>query len=263
MKLGAYELGPDGENEGIYTGDALGICNIPSGSIDALIFDPPYCAGAISESQRTKLTGQGLRSENIRRFGWFIGDNMGTAGLAYLMRQIALIGANIIKPTGSLLTFCDWRMVSSVQPAIESAGLRFQNLVIWNKGSMGLGNGFRCQHELILHFTLGSPEYYDKGVSNVITCSRVSRLDKVHQTQKPVELMMALIRVVVPRNGIVVDSFCGSAATCIAAKCLGRRYLAFEIDPATAELARTRVRMTPSPLPGLTLETQAALELEE
>jgi len=41
---------------------------------------------------------------------------------------------------------------------------------------------------------------------------------------------------------------------------LGRHYLAFEIDPATAQDARNRVRQTQPPLPGLVVE-QAAMEL--
>lgn len=247
--LGPYILGPnDTPENGIYTGDALGICHIPPNSVDAFIFDPPYCAGAISEAQRTKITGQGLRSENVRRFGWFVGDNMGTAGLAYLMRQVALIASNVTKQTGSILAFCDWRMISTIQPAIESAGLRFQNLIVWDKGSLGMGNGFRCQHEMILHFTLGSPEYHDKGTSNVIRCPRVPKKEREHQTQKPVDLLAALIRVVAPIGGAVVDCFVGSGSTCVAAKREGRKYLAFEIDPDIAEDARKRIKSTPFPL---------------
>ena len=47
---------------------------------------------------------------------------------------------------------------------------------------------------------------------------------------------------------IVLDPFCGSGTTCLAARALGRHYLAFEIDPDTCELARERVRNTQPPL---------------
>lgn len=250
MKLGPYVLGPnDTEENGIYTGDALvAMRELPGDCLDAVITDPPYCSGGFSESNKSRAAGQGLRSENIRRLGWFIGDNMGAAGLSWLMRCLAVESQRTVKRTGSLLIFCDWRMHAILVPAIESSGLRHQNLLIWNKGSMGLGFGFRHQHELIMHFTLGAPEYHDAGTSNVITAGRMPAQSRLHQTQKPLELMAYLVRVVVPPGGIVVDPFVGSGSTAAACKQLGRRYLAFEIDPDTAEMARQRVRETQPPL---------------
>lgn len=250
MQLGKYQLGPnDFPQNGIYTGDAL-CClrDIPDRSVDAFVMDPPYCSGAISESKRTRAKGQGLRSKSIERFGWFIGDNMGTAGLTYLLRSIAIEARRICKPTSSLFTFCDWRMIPALEPAIESTGLRWQGLIVWDKGHMGLGAGFRCQHEIIMHFTFGAPSYYDRGTANVLYSQRVPSNERLHQTQKPIDLLNQLIHVAVPAGGIVCDPFCGSGSTCVSAKILGRRYLAFEIDPDIAELARNRVRNTQPPL---------------
>lgn len=247
--LGPYLLGPNDENQGIYTGDALQLLGeLPENSVDAMLVDPPYCAGAISEAQRTRSRGQGLRSSTISRFGWFTGDNMGTAGLMWFLRSLALETMRVVKPTGSLLVFCDWRMLPSLEPAIESAGLRWQSLVVWDKGSMGLGQGFRHQHELIMHFTLGGPEYHNLGTSDVLPFGRVTTSERIHQTQKPTGLLAALIQVVAPFNGVVVDPMVGSGATCIACKQTRRRWLAFEIDPNVAEPARERVYYTKTPL---------------
>ncbi len=44
-----------------------------------------------------------------------------------------------------------------------------------------------------------------------------------------------------PRGGLVLDPFCGSGTTLIAAKRLNRNYWGFETDPETAALARSRV----------------------
>ena len=49
-------------------------------------------------------------------------------------------------------------------------------------------------------------------------------------------------------GAIVFDPFCGGGSTLAMCKWLGRRYLAFEIDPATCKLARERVRNTQPPL---------------
>ena len=230
------------EDMRLFCGDALEVMKtLESGSVDAVVTDPPYCAGAISEAHRTRAAGQGLRSENLRRFGWFVGDNMGTAGLTWLLRSMAVEAVRIVKSTGSLLIFCDWRMLSALQPAIESAGLRYQGLIVWDKGCMGLGTGFRNQHELIMHFTLGSPEYHDKGTANVIRADRVDTDEREHQTQKPADLMRKLVQVISPEGGTVLDPFSGSGSTGVACIQTGRRFIGIERDEGYYAIAERRI----------------------
>lgn len=216
----------------IHQGDCLDLMRgFPDACVDAVITDPPYCSGSVSEASRTAAKGQGLRSENIKRLGWFVGDNMGTAGLVWLIRSMAVESLRLLKGNGSLLVFCDWRMIPNLIPAVESAGFRYQNLIVWDKTHMGLGNGFRARHELIMHMTAGSPEYYDKGTANVLSCKRVSADDREHQTQKPVELIEQLVRVVCPVGGTVLDPFAGSCTLAQACATTGRNYICIERDP--------------------------------
>lgn len=49
---------------------------------------------------------------------------------------------------------------------------------------------------------------------------------------------------------LVVDFFTGSGTVPAVCKQLSRHFLAFEIDPDTAEAARARIVLTPTPLPG-------------
>lgn len=224
----------------LYLGDALEVME-GLAPVDAIVTDPPYCSGSVSEASRTAAKGQGLRSENITKLGWFVGDNMGTAGLAMLLRSMAFRGLKILSPEGSVLVFCDWRMVPNLAPTIESAGLRFQNMVVWDKGAMGLGMGFRAQHEIVLHYTAGAPKYHDLGTSNVIRTGRVTADEREHQTQKPVELMEALLRVVCPPGGAVLDPFMGSGTTGVAATMLGRRFIGIERDPQHFDTACKRI----------------------
>lgn len=240
-----------GDDVRLYRGDCFdALWDQPDGSVDAIVIDPPYCAGAISEAQRTQAPGQGLRSENIRKFGWFTGDNMGTAGLIWLLRTVAVESRRVVKPTGSLLVFCDWRMQANLQPAIEAAGLRYQGLVVWDKGAMGLGTGFRNQHELILHYTYGSPDYYAADVPNVIRCQLVRGDDREHQTQKPLPLMRDLVRVVTPPGGRVLDCFMGSGSTGLAAVQLEAGFVGAEADPAHYATALRRLRHATGAGPG-------------
>lgn len=64
----------------------------------------------------------------------------------------------------------------------------------------------------------------------------------------------------VDNDAIVFDPFTGGGTVPAVCKMLGRKYLAFEIDPDTAEMARRRVRQTQPPLPGLVVE-QAEMAL--
>ena len=78
----------------LYLGDCLDI--LPGlEAADAMITDPPYCSGGVSEASRSAAKGQGLRSDNLTRFGGFVGDNMGTAGPACLLREVAANGARL------------------------------------------------------------------------------------------------------------------------------------------------------------------------
>ena len=231
-----YEIG----NATLYHGDCIDLMStLPK--VDAVITDPPYCSGSVSEASRTAAKGQGLRSENLTRYGWFVGDNMGTAGLVFLLRTMAFRALDILNPEGSLLVFCDWRMVPNLAPAIESAGMRYQNMIVWDKEMMGLGLGFRAQHEIVLHFTAGSPKYHDLGTANVVKAKRVGAGDREHQTQKPVDLMQRLVRVVTPPGGTVLDPFCGSGSTGVAAIAESRKFIGIERDPTHIETARVRL----------------------
>ena len=233
----------DADGITIYHGDALDVMReLANASVDAVVMDPPYCAGSVSEAGRVAAAGQGLRSDNLKRFGWFVGDNMGTAGLVWLLRSVAFEATRIVKATGSMLVFCDWRMQASLQPAIESAGVRYQGLIVWDKQHLGMGNGFRCQHELILHFTFGSPEYHDKGTPNVLRSRRVSSGEREHQTQKPIDLLSRLIRVVTPSGGTVLDPFAGSGSTLHAAKNLGCGAIGIEREQSHCATAAERLR---------------------
>lgn len=49
---------------------------------------------------------------------------------------------------------------------------------------------------------------------------------------------------------IILDPFCGSGTTCVAAKRLGRRWIGIEINAGYAETARRRVLNTERPLFG-------------
>lgn len=62
-----------------------------------------------------------------------------------------------------------------------------------------------------------------------------------HVNQKPIKLMEFLISLVTKENAIILDPFCGSGTTCIAAKNINRHYIGIEIDTHNVEISNKRL----------------------
>jgi DNA modification methylase len=237
---------------------------LPPRSVDAFVMDPPYCSGGSTETTRRSAKGQGIASDRLQsgEVTWFAGDNMTTPGLVFLLRSVAFEAERLLVPGGSVLAFCDWRMWAILAPAMESGGLRLQNMVVWDKGSAGLGTGFKPTHELVIHLCNGPGRFHALTGSNVLRFGRVRGADKDHPTEKPVDLLQSMIRVVAPRGGLVVDPFMGSGSTGVAALREGRRFVGIERDPGYVDVARRRCQETAEQrdLPGLLEPTPPAGE---
>lgn len=232
--------------------DALdALKTLETGSIDAMITDPPYCSGGSSEAERVAAKSQGVRSSTE----WFVGDSMTTAGLVWLLRNVAIEAARLLKPDGNLLVFTDWRMVPMLAPALETSGLRWRNQVVWDKGHAGLGRGFRPRHEMVLHYTKGATPAFDTKATNLIPASRVSSGRRVHPTEKPIELLQQLIGATTPGDGIVCDPFAGSGSLAAAAHSLGRRAVLAERDPAFCRVIADRLSSLASRRPELPVQS--------
>lgn len=74
--------------------------------------------------------------------------------------------------------------------------------------------------------------------------SPINKSDKEtynHPTIKPLELVKRHILHSTKPNDIVLDCFCGSGTTCVAAKETGRRFIGMEIDPTYYKIAVDRL----------------------
>jgi len=69
-----------------------------------------------------------------------------------------------------------------------------------------------------------------------------------HPTQKPVGVMVWVVQNYTEPGDIILDPFCGSGTTCVAAKKLGRRYIGIELSEKYCRIARNRVKNTERPL---------------
>lgn len=63
----------------------------------------------------------------------------------------------------------------------------------------------------------------------------------LHPTQKPVRLMSALVELVTAPGQLVVDPFCGSGSTLVAAQQTGRDFIGGDLNEAYCDVARRRL----------------------
>lgn len=82
---------------------------------------------------------------------------------------------------------------------------------------------------------------YNSLSSNMIKVSSGKNDHGKHPTQKPVELMEALIKLTTQEGQVVLDPFCGSGSTLVAAKKLNRKYIGIEISKEFCEISRKRL----------------------
>lgn len=65
--------------------------------------------------------------------------------------------------------------------------------------------------------------------------------ENAHPAVYPLYIVQELIKLLSQENSIVLDPFCGSGTTCLAAKILKRQYLGIEINPEYVQLANERL----------------------
>ena len=75
-----------------------------------------------------------------------------------------------------------------------------------------------------------------------------------HIAQKPVKLLQALIELTTKEEQVVLDPFCGSGSTLVAAKTTNRHYIGFDID--TESVAIARERLAPDMFESVSRETE-------
>ncbi len=70
--------------------------------------------------------------------------------------------------------------------------------------------------------------------------------ERLHETQKPLELIKYLIKLATREGQVVLDPFMGSGTTALAAQELGRHFIGFEIHEEFCRVARERLGARPT-----------------
>ena len=82
---------------------------------------------------------------------------------------------------------------------------------------------------------------YEHSPDNVLRSGFAPGEGGRHIAQKPVKLMRSLIELTTLEGQVVLDPFCGSGSTLVAAKAVGRRYIGFDNDESCVAVSKRRL----------------------
>jgi site-specific DNA-methyltransferase (adenine-specific) len=219
----------------LYLGDCLEI--LPTlGKVDAVVTDPPYEKEAHRVGRRTHKS---IKS----------GVNVDLSFDAITETQridIACSTTDICE--GWSIFFCQAEAVTPWRDALEKASAKYKRTMVWIKpdsapqfNGMMPAPGYEsmplawCGH--------GKPHWNGGGKRGVFThLTNQSDRHGVHQTEKPVSLMVELVGLFTNRDNIVADPFMGSGTTGVACVKLGRKFIGIEIEPKYFDIACKRIQ---------------------
>jgi len=127
--------------------------------------------------------------------------------------------------------------------AFTEAGGHWSTFLIWAKDTPTLGRSdYQRQYEPMLYgWKEGNPHFWcgarDQGD---VWCIDKPRVNDLHPTMKPVELVERAVRNSSQKGDLVLDPFAGAGTTLIACHKTGRRARLVELDPRYVDVTITR-----------------------
>lgn len=214
---------------------------LPDASVDLWLSDPPYGLEQLEvlrDGDGSYQQGMALMSEH---------HNQDIERVLKLLRELAPQLHRVLKPSAHFYCFTAFQYAGDFIKAL--APLEFQPpMLIWKRernttAAFGY-NYMSCAECIIYGHNPPRGKRLNKNIGNILEFPEVPKSLRVYPTQKPVPLLKALIAQSTIKGDLVLDTFGGSGSTLEAAKELGRRGLAFEIDKDAWSRAQLRLSET-------------------
>lgn len=190
---------------------------MPSASVDFILTDPPYLVRYRSR------TGQTIANDD--RDGWL------EPAFAEMYR--------VLKPGSFCVSFYGWNAADKFIGAWRKARFRIVGHIVFRKRYASSVRYFRHQHEQAYVLGKGDVAFPDEPLPDVLDWTYTG--NRLHPTQKPVPVLRELVTSLSKPNAIVLDPFCGSGSTLLAAREVGRSYVGIELDAKHHNTARLRL----------------------
>ena len=202
---------------------------IKSKTIDLIIIDPPYEISRTTNFQNGEETGKDTDRFRISMdFGDWVNN---FSGLDIVIKECY----RILKDGGTLICFYDLWKITVLKEYFENAKFKQIRFIEWLKTNPVPINSkinylTNAREVAVLGIKKSKPTFnssYDKGIYEFPICHDKGRF---HPTQKPVELIEALIVKHSNEKDVVLDCFSGSGTTGVAALKQNRDFIGCEIS---------------------------------
>lgn len=149
----------------------------------------------------------------------------------------------ILKDDSHCYLMVNGRNLNELQNEAEKVGFKYQNLLVWDKGNATPNKWYMNACEFILFLRKGKAKNINNlGSKTILSVPNVR--NKMHPTEKPVELIQILIENSSNENDTVLDPFMGSGSTGIACLNTNRNFIGIEIDAKYYEIAKNETYLT-------------------
>ncbi len=254
----------------VICGDSIEEMNkMPPDSVDLIFADPPYWMrtdGVLNRVEGTEFDGCDDAWDKFASLDDYQGFTKKWLSACY----------RILKPNGSIWVIGGMQCIYTIGSIMQELGFWLINDVVWHKKNPTpnfMGTRLNNSHETLiwavknkkakytfnyktakeLNVDTVPEEAHAKGVRKQLgsvwrfsVCSGSERLkaengEKLHSTQKPLEMLERIIAISSKKGDLVLDPFGGTMTTGAAAKKLGRSYIMIESDPRYCRFGENRL----------------------
>ena len=237
------------KNVRIYNGDVIEALNeLPEGCIDLIFADPPYnlsndgftchAGKRVSVNKGKWDESKGLEEDYNFHFSWIEACK------------------RVLKPDGSLWVSGTYHSIYSCGYILQKQGWHFINDICWFKPNASPNLScrmFTASHETLIwvrknknakHYFnyelvksldwkedfLKKPDKQMRSVWAISTPKTIEKKHGKHPTQKPEALLERIVLACSKENDIILDPFCGSATTGVAALKNNRKFVGIDLE---------------------------------
>jgi site-specific DNA-methyltransferase (adenine-specific) len=187
--------------------------------VDTIITDPPYRTTSRGSSGGTG----GILKEKINMSGKVFKHN-DVKFSEWLPKCY-----EILKENSHAYFMTNNKNLKQMLIETEKAGFKIFKTLIWVKNTSITNMFYMDTHEYIIFCRKGKANRINNcGTKSVLNIDNPK--NKLHPTEKPIELMKILIENSTKKNDIVLDPFMGSGSTGVGCVNTGRDFIGIEID---------------------------------
>ena len=209
----------------LYNGDCLEVMkDIKDKSIDLIVTDPPYLIDYQSNYRKNKYKKikNDIKAEEL---------------ISNYFKECY----RILKDNTAMYSFCSWHNIDFFKREFEKY-FKLKNIIVWNKNNTSMGDlkgSYAPKYEFILFGHKGRKLINGFRYPDVLEAKRTG--NKLHPTQKPIDLLEIFIKASSDVGDIVFDGFMGSNSTGIASIKNNRKFIGIELDIDYYNIAKQRI----------------------